>query len=130
MAVIFRLSSIPGSNLPGGYSTLGHFVVYAILGALLALALKRDYATGTSIALAVLIASAYGATDEFHQHFVAMRTPDIVDWGVDTIGALIGAACASTLAAAAGARVADAEARSSRRRSPRPPADRRRAAGP
>ena len=33
----------------------------------------------------------YGVTDEFHQHFVPMRTPDVADWGMDTIGATTGA---------------------------------------
>ena len=91
MGVIFRLSAIPGSRLPGGYSQLGHFVSYAILGALLAWPLSRMRSRGEAVAVAVLLASLYGITDEFHQAFVPMRTPDIADWGVDTLGALAGA---------------------------------------
>lgn len=91
MAVIFRVSAIPGSRIPGGYSTLGHFVAYAILGALLVLPLRRTRTTGESVAIAVVIASVYGITDEFHQAFVPLRTPDVADWGVDTLGALAGA---------------------------------------
>ncbi len=40
---------------------------------------------------AVVIASAYGVTDEFHQRFVVMRTPDVYDWVLDTIAAFAGA---------------------------------------
>ncbi len=97
MALIFRLSAVPGSKLPGGYATLGHFVVYAGLGALLVLPLRRSHTPGTAVALAVLVASIYGVTDEFHQAFVPMRTPDIADWGVDTLGACVGALCATWL---------------------------------
>lgn len=91
MAVLFRLSSVPGSSLPGRFGTLGHFVTYAILGALLVLALGRGRQPGTTIALAVMIASLYALTDEFHQSFVPLRTPDVADWGVDTLGSFAGA---------------------------------------
>ncbi len=95
MGVIFRVSSVPGSRLPGGPSALAHFVSYAVLGALLVVPLRRLRGTGEAIAIAVLIASLYGITDEFHQTFVPLRTPDVADWGVDTLGALAGAyACA------------------------------------
>ena len=98
MAVIFRLSSIPGSRLPSGYSTLGHFVAYAILGALLVLPLRRSLESGQAIAIAVVVASLYGVTDEFHQAFVPMRTPDVTDWGVDTLGAFAGALAMALIA--------------------------------
>lgn len=100
MGVIFRLSATPGSQLPGGYSTLGHLVAYAILGGLLVLPLGRRFPHGQAIALATLFASAYGITDEFHQAFVPMRTPDVADWGVDTLGAFAGALAVSAFARA------------------------------
>lgn len=90
-AAIFYVSSRPGSTLPGGYSVEGHLGEYAILGGLLTIALAEKDVDLTTVALAVLIASLYGITDEFHQHFVPMRTPDIIDWMLDTAGATIGA---------------------------------------
>ena len=41
--------------------------------------------------LAIVVASAYGVTDEFHQLFVPGRACDPVDWMVDTAGAALGA---------------------------------------
>jgi VanZ family protein len=97
MAVIFRLSAIPGSNLPGRFSSLGHFVVYAVLGMLLVFALQPRRQPAQVIVIAVFIATIYGVSDEFHQSFVPMRTPDVADWGVDTLGAFAGAAVATLL---------------------------------
>ncbi|MDO4854768.1 MAG: VanZ family protein [Coriobacteriia bacterium] len=41
--------------------------------------------------LAMVLASLYGISDEFHQIFVPQRSCDPADWAVDTIAALIGA---------------------------------------
>jgi VanZ family protein len=51
-------------------------------------------------ALTVLIVSAYGASDEWHQLFVPLRSADPYDWLTDTMAGAIGAAvsvAASTL---------------------------------
>lgn len=37
--------------------------------------------------IALGFCSFYGATDEWHQSFVIGRTPDILDWLADTLGA-------------------------------------------
>ena len=95
--VIFYASSRPGSTLPGGYSIEGHLGEYFIFGALLVWALSPPMTLGRAVAIAAILASVYGMTDEFHQHFVAQRTPDVVDWGFDTIGALAGALTARTV---------------------------------
>lgn len=93
MALIFAISSIPGSSVPSSGGTFGHFAGYAVLGGLLFVALlHHETVPGRALARAVLLASAYAVTDEFHQHFVPGRTPDAFDWGVDTLGALFGAA--------------------------------------
>jgi hypothetical protein len=91
-AVILALSSIPdvGDRLPGllrfpGSDLLAHFAVYGVLGGLLALATGRLWP-------AVLIASAFGALDELYQSTVPGRQPSLLDWTVDTLGALTGAA--------------------------------------
>ena len=92
---IFLVSSVPGSDLPGGLPPeLGHLGEYFIFGGLLYLALRVDLRPGRALVFAVVIASAYGVTDEFHQRFVVMRTPDVYDWVLDTIAALAGASLA------------------------------------
>ncbi|HEX9093645.1 MAG TPA: VanZ family protein [Coriobacteriia bacterium] len=89
-AIIFAGSSIPGSDLPGGFSMPGHLTEYAVLGALVMLAVSRPGAERRAAFLALLVCSAYGVTDEFHQAFVPLRTPDPVDWATDTFGAALG----------------------------------------
>lgn len=97
MGVIFALSSLPGSAVPGKYGSAGHFAVYAVLGALYFVALRHQRPALRAVMLAVALASAYGVTDEFHQSFVPGRVPDVADWAVDTAGALAGAAFTSAL---------------------------------
>ncbi len=87
MALIFLFSSLPGSDVPGGIAPYAHFVVYAVLGALILVALGRP----GLVRHAVVAASAYGITDEIHQMFVPGRTADPLDWLIDSIGALAGA---------------------------------------
>lgn len=91
MAVIFVLSSVRDPQVPGGLTTPGHAVLYAVLGGLLVLALRPGRSRMTALAAAVLIASAYGVSDELHQAFVPTRMPDVLDWAWDTVGAAIGA---------------------------------------
>ncbi len=87
MILIFRLSEIPGSNVPGTYGTLGHFVLYAVLGALYMLAAPERGRVWRTAALTIFLASLYGISDEFHQSFTPQRVPDVIDWLVDTAGA-------------------------------------------
>lgn len=91
------MSSVPGSRVPGRFGTLAHFVEYAVLGVLLYAALRIDRDRSSALWLSVAIASAYGVTDELHQAFVPMRVPDVMDWVVDTVGALFGALAAFSL---------------------------------
>ena len=93
--VIFTLSSVP--DLGTGLGTwdlvlrkLAHTAEYALLGALLYRAVRRP-------ATALLLASAFAVTDEFHQTFVAGRHGSPVDWLIDTAGAAIGVALAVRL---------------------------------
>lgn len=99
MAVIFGLSS--QSQLPDvsrGHdlqNVLGHFGIYAVLGASLAVLLRSlGWRVSHAWVAAVLIATLYGITDEFHQSFVPHRNADVVDLMVDAIGAMTGAAIA------------------------------------
>lgn len=74
------------------FSPLCHFAEYLVLGALLANALGAQRSRACAFALALALASVYGATDEIHQLFVPGRMCDPLDWAVDTAGAAAGAA--------------------------------------
>jgi hypothetical protein len=102
MLVIFAGSSVPGKDIPSGYSTYGHLGEYAVLGALLLLAVRATL-PGWSVVraglLALAMASAYGVTDELHQFFSPGRVPDPADWAADTVGAAVGIAIVGALIA-------------------------------
>ena len=97
-AVIFGFSTLHGSQVPGKYATEGHLIEYAVFGACLVFPLRRRRLV-VMVLCAVLLASAYGITDELHQRFVPGRTPDVVDWATDTAGAAVGAGLAALLVA-------------------------------
>jgi VanZ family protein len=80
-------------RVPGGDKT-AHLCEYAVLGFLLARALRRSRPSlggGAVVALAALLGAAYGASDEFHQSFVPERTASLGDLAADGTGALLGA---------------------------------------
>lgn len=93
-ALLFGLSSLPAGSTPTspfsfpGDDKVVHAALYAVLGALLRVALGR---TGPAIALA----AAYGVTDEVHQAFVPGRDADVFDWIADVVGAVVGALSAA-----------------------------------
>jgi VanZ family protein len=97
-ALIYWLSS-QASPLPFLPSSLLsedkvlHAAEYAVLGGLLAMGLRGlGLAPLRASIAAVLLASAYGATDEVHQSRVPNRDADVRDWMADTAGACLGAA--------------------------------------
>jgi len=94
MALIFFLSSRPDIQLPGPESDKAwHSMGYAGLGALLTRAAAGGLGQPVSLghaALAVAVATAYGATDEWHQSFVPGRVADLLDLRADAIGAVVG----------------------------------------
>jgi VanZ family protein len=70
-----------------------HLGAYAVLGFLLAGGLRAaGVRPRRAFVAAVLVASLYGASDEWHQAFVPGRDADPGDWAADTVGALLGAA--------------------------------------
>jgi VanZ family protein len=91
-ATVFFLSAQP--TLPEiapniwNFDKVEHFGAYGLLGLLVADALRRAGARTLpkTALLAILITSAYGASDEFHQRFVPNRTCDVWDWAADTAG--------------------------------------------
>jgi VanZ family protein len=91
--LIFALSSIPdlGTEL-GVWDTvlrkLAHTAEFAILGALV-------YRAAGSASAAILLSSAYAATDELHQTFVTGRHGSPLDWVIDTVGVVLGVTAAA-----------------------------------
>lgn len=87
-AAVIAASSRPvvaGLGFEGG-DKVAHFAVYGLLGTLLC----RATGPGWRGALgALVIASLFGATDEWHQAYVPGRTSDVMDWLADTGGAAL-----------------------------------------
>lgn len=103
MALIIALSSIPGSSgpdmdpgpagwIPPVVSNALHVPVYAGLGFLWAHALTRRgrMALQQAAMVALVIAAAFGAIDEFYQGLVPGRTTALGDWLANGVGAAIG----------------------------------------
>jgi VanZ family protein len=100
MALIYYLSS-QSDPVPQVTSVvwdkLLHLVEYGGLAVLLARALVGEGLTaGVTLVAAILLTSAYGATDEAHQSKVPQRQADVRDWIVDCVGAAAGAGIATT----------------------------------
>ncbi len=71
-----------------------HAAEYAGLAVFLCRALRGEsLSVWTSVALAIVIASTYGVSDEWHQAVVSGRQADLTDWIADTLGAALGTAC-------------------------------------
>jgi VanZ family protein len=92
--LIFHFSS-ESNPLPGLTSLVWdkalHTTEYSGLALLLCRALRGEgLRWWRSIALAMILASVYAATDEWHQLFVPERSADIADWAADVIGAAAG----------------------------------------
>ena len=104
--LIFVLSSIPGAAFPPSrvlsQDKLLHAAVYAVLGALIFVALPRRWSHKTSVLVLIAGATAtlYGFTDEFHQMFVPGRSSDLRDVLADGVGGFVGALVASTVVGA------------------------------
>jgi len=70
----------------------GHLSEYFILGLLLFWAFgkgRADPPARRAVLYSVIIIALYAASDEFHQMFVAGRTPSVVDVGIDTVGGML-----------------------------------------
>jgi VanZ family protein len=90
------------------WDKLLHTTEYAGLALLLCRALRGEGLRWTAaLAAAVVLASAYGSTDELHQRFVPQRNSDVRDWAADTAGASLGAFGYAALAAGLATRAAD-----------------------
>lgn len=95
MAMLFVFSSL--STLPSPPGDLSaydvHIAAYAGLGALTARATGRGLrdVSWRAVGSAILIAAAYGVTDEYHQLFTPGRSFDVLDMAADALGSIVGA---------------------------------------
>jgi VanZ family protein len=92
MGLIFFFSAQP--SLDSGLGLIDqigrkliHFAQYALLCFLCWRALEPSTNRRRAVLLAFVIASAYAATDEYHQSFVEGRHGTPVDWLIDSAGA-------------------------------------------
>lgn len=97
MAIIFFLSSLPGSSLPKFKVSdkILHTVEFGGLAFLVCRALRAQMPRAARhfvAALSILATAGYGLTDEFHQLFVLGRMGDLVDVAADSLGASLAAA--------------------------------------
>jgi VanZ family protein len=91
MSALFAVSSLSRIPAPpqGITDKHEHFFFYGILAALTLRALAKGRWKGVTLATvagAVLISSAYGVSDEFHQRFVPGRDYEVLDMVADAIG--------------------------------------------
>ena len=100
-AGIFCLSCLPfreHTPLFPGVDKVFHIGLFGMLSVLLFFAFfyERGFSARKAALLALLITSAYGGLDEFHQWFTPNRSVDVFDWLTDTAGALLAFAAAWT----------------------------------
>ncbi len=96
--LIFIQSSFPSPDMGPDFplkDKLLHLVTYAVLAALMVRGFglsSHSFAANTGILiLSVLLATAYGVSDEWHQSFVAARVADPKDLLADFTGSVFGA---------------------------------------
>ena len=88
---IFVLSSM---TFGGGYgttninSTIYHFTIFFFLGFFLLISLLKGKDDSFLLFIGIMIAIAYGITDELHQFFVPGRFCSLIDAAFDTTGIL------------------------------------------
>lgn len=96
-AFIFAQSRGPSPIRLGAFphqDKVAHFVGYALLGGLLARAIRatwKEMDSGGVWRWATAVAGLYGLLDEIHQAFVPVRSADPLDFLADLLGAAAGA---------------------------------------
>jgi hypothetical protein len=106
MALIFAGSSVPNEVVAAAspriaLDKVAHFGEYSVLAFLLAGVARRSARGRVAMPLlavgCIVLAAAYGASDEFHQRFVPGRDAGLDDLAADAIGATAGALAAVLL---------------------------------
>jgi VanZ family protein len=98
-------STLPKPKGIFGYDKLQHLLAYMALAGAAGLWVSPEKWRRRRLlvlGLVAVVASAYGVTDELHQHFVPGRNCNVWDWIADTAGSVIGAAIAAGTAVLAG----------------------------
>ncbi len=89
----FFLSMLQRAGPPGETAEhkIGHIAVFSILAGTVMWALNRGHALrlSRSLALAILITAAYGASDEWHQKYVPGRSCEFSDVVLDTVAGAV-----------------------------------------
>ena len=99
MAVIFFLSSLSGDEVSiympsfSNADKVAHSIVYAALAATAIFAFSSWRRPVACALLAFVISALYGASDEWHQSFVAGRTMDFFDFLADSFAAAAVVVC-------------------------------------
>jgi VanZ family protein len=118
MVVIFLLSSAsdPLPQLTAVvWDKLLHTTEYAGLAFLLCRALVGEgIGWFVGVIVAVVLTVTYGASDEWHQAFVAGRDSSVFDWFADTVGGTLGASIFALVSAGRNALVSHSQRRSAR----------------
>jgi VanZ family protein len=92
--VIIFATSMPSELVPAQVSSfdkVAHFGMYAILAWLLARHGTEVAGRWVAMVLAIIVASGFGAVDEWHQQYIPGRSTELADWQADTLGAAVGA---------------------------------------
>jgi len=98
--IILLATSIPNPPVPHLFAHADkatHFVMYGVLGFLLARALRNGDRRWRLILLTIAFGIAFGAADEWHQRFIAGRSSELADWGADSTGVVVGALLSAVL---------------------------------
>jgi VanZ family protein len=98
--LIFIESSVPSSDIPNSaifeYDKLIHLGIYFVLAFLVYRAFSIEGVSPRLRSLAALLTVAlvalFGASDEYHQHFVPGRSMEFFDWVADSLGAVLAVA--------------------------------------
>lgn len=91
--VILFGTSLPQSVVPLQTSSIDkvlHFTIYTVFAFLLTRQISEDTSRWRAAALAIVVAMAFGAVDEWHQRFIPGRSTEFADWLADSFGAVIG----------------------------------------
>ena len=80
------------TNLKIPIRKMAHFAMYFVGGILICLffATINRFSTKQKILLSQCVATGYAVSDEVHQAFVPGRGPQLLDIGIDSVGAFIG----------------------------------------
>jgi VanZ family protein len=95
--LIFLESSIPASAIPESeifrWDKLIHLCIYFVFALLIYRALSFEGVSpklrSFAAIITVFVIALFGASDEYHQHFVPGRSMDLFDWIADTLGAVL-----------------------------------------